>query len=98
MSPEERQALMNEHMKTMHEGMETMKGMQGMKGMGGMGMGGMGVLAVPLVYEGWVQKVPSSPVNDQLIALVQSTREALANAARHSGAMWSRIRSTMGAE
>jgi plastocyanin/DNA-binding beta-propeller fold protein YncE len=31
-----------------------------------MGMGGMGVLAVPLVYEGWVQKVPSSPVNDQL--------------------------------
>lgn len=31
-----------------------------------MGMGGMGVLAVPLVYEGWVQKAPSSPVNDQL--------------------------------
>ncbi|NUT93769.1 MAG: copper oxidase [Saccharothrix sp.] len=31
-----------------------------------MGMGGMGVLAVPLVYNGWVQKVPSNPVNDQL--------------------------------
>ncbi|MCE6999248.1 cupredoxin domain-containing protein [Saccharothrix sp. S26] len=30
------------------------------------GMGGMGVLAVPLVYEGWVQKVPSNPVNDLL--------------------------------
>ncbi|MFI9811204.1 cupredoxin domain-containing protein [Saccharothrix variisporea] len=30
------------------------------------GMGGMGVLAVPLVYNGWVQKVPSNPVNDLL--------------------------------
>ncbi|HET7722160.1 MAG TPA: ATP-binding protein, partial [Acidimicrobiales bacterium] len=31
-------------------------------------------------------EVGDCPVNDRLIALVQSTREALANAARHSGA------------
>ncbi|MGI8984984.1 MAG: sensor histidine kinase [Acidimicrobiales bacterium] len=31
-------------------------------------------------------EVGDSPVNERLIALVQSTREALANAARHSGA------------
>ncbi|WP_228122595.1 cupredoxin domain-containing protein [Saccharothrix syringae] len=30
------------------------------------GMGGMGVLAVPVVYNGWAQKVPGNPVNDQL--------------------------------
>lgn len=35
-TPAERQALMDEHMKTMHEGMAMMKGMKGMKGMGGM--------------------------------------------------------------
>ncbi|WP_370690978.1 hypothetical protein [Hydrogenophaga sp.] len=35
-TPAERQALMDEHMKTMHEGMAMMKGMQGMQGMGGM--------------------------------------------------------------
>lgn len=47
-TPAERQALMDEHMKTMHEGMAMMKGMKGMKGMGGMhgkagtpGMSGM---------------------------------------------------------
>ena len=32
-TPEERQALMNQHMKTMHEGMAKMKGMSGMKDM-----------------------------------------------------------------
>lgn len=36
-TPEERQALMADHMKAMHEGMDTMKGMKGMGGMGGMG-------------------------------------------------------------
>lgn len=42
-TPAERQALMDEHMKTMHEGMAMMKGMKGMKGMQGMGnMQGMG--------------------------------------------------------
>ena len=42
-TPAERQALMDEHMKTMHEGMAMMKGMKGMKGMGNMqGMQGMG--------------------------------------------------------
>jgi YVTN family beta-propeller protein len=30
------------------------------------GFGGMGVLAVPLAYEGWVEKAPSNPINDQL--------------------------------
>jgi hypothetical protein len=41
-TPAERQALMDEHMKTMHEGMAMMKGMQGMQGMQGMGgMSGM---------------------------------------------------------
>lgn len=41
-TPAERQALMDEHMKTMHEGMAMMKGMRGMKGMGNMqGMQGM---------------------------------------------------------
>jgi len=35
-TPAERQALMDEHMKTMHEGMAMMKGMNDMKGMGGM--------------------------------------------------------------
>lgn len=41
-TPAERQALMDEHMKTMHEGMAMMKGMRGMKGMGNMqGMSGM---------------------------------------------------------
>jgi hypothetical protein len=44
-TPAERQALMEEHMKSMHEGMAMMKGMKDMKGMGGMhgkaGMPGM---------------------------------------------------------
>ena len=44
-TPAERQALMDEHMKSMHEGMAMMKGMKDMKGMGGMhgkaGMPGM---------------------------------------------------------
>jgi hypothetical protein len=44
-TPVERQALMEEHMKSMHEGMAMMKGMKDMKGMGGMhgkaGMPGM---------------------------------------------------------
>ena len=44
-TPSERQALMDEHMKSMHDGMATMKGMKDMKGMGGMhgkaGMPGM---------------------------------------------------------
>ncbi len=35
-TPAERQALMDEHMKAMHEGMAMMKGMKNMKGMGGM--------------------------------------------------------------
>jgi hypothetical protein len=39
-TPEERQALMAEHMKLMHEGMAMMDGMHGRMGMGG--MGGMG--------------------------------------------------------
>ncbi len=39
-TPEERQALMAEHMKAMQGGMAMMKGMSGMSGMGG--MGGMG--------------------------------------------------------
>lgn len=34
-TPAERQALMAEHMKSMHEGMEMMKGMGGMQGMPG---------------------------------------------------------------
>ena len=41
-TPQERQALMDEHMKSMHEGMATMKGMKGMGGMHGKaGMPGM---------------------------------------------------------
>ena len=45
---EERQALMAEHMKAMHDGMEMMKGMAGMAGMSGMGgMGGMGAMGDP---------------------------------------------------
>jgi len=42
-APQERQALMAEHMKLMHEGMAMMGGMGpgGMVGKGGMGMGGM---------------------------------------------------------
>ena len=41
-TPAERQALMNEHMKTMQEGMAMMKGMKGMGGMHGKeGMPGM---------------------------------------------------------
>jgi len=44
-TPAERQALMEEHMKSMHEGMAMMKCMKDMKGMGGMhgkaGMPGM---------------------------------------------------------
>ena len=41
-TPEERNALMAEHMKTMHEGMEMMHGPQGMGGMqGATGMHGM---------------------------------------------------------
>lgn len=39
-TPQERQALMAEHMKLMHEGMAMMGGM-GPGGIGGMGMGGM---------------------------------------------------------
>ena len=40
-TPQERQALMDDHMKAMHDGMQTMKGMGGMGGMGSMGsMGG----------------------------------------------------------
>ena len=42
-TPEERNALMAEHMKTMQEGMAAMKSMGGMSGMSGMsGMNGMG--------------------------------------------------------
>lgn len=41
-TPEERQALMAEHMKLMHEGMAMMDGMHGRMGMGG--MGGMGLM------------------------------------------------------
>lgn len=41
-TPAERQALMDEHMKSMQEGMATMNRMHGMKGMGNMqGMAGM---------------------------------------------------------
>jgi hypothetical protein len=41
-TPAERQALMDEHMKSMHEGMAMMKGMKGMGGMHGKpGMSGM---------------------------------------------------------
>jgi hypothetical protein len=39
-TPTERQALMADHMKTMHDGMQTMKGMRGGGGMGGMGTKG----------------------------------------------------------
>lgn len=42
-TPEERQALMADHMKSMHDGMQMMKGMGGMGGMGPMGgAAGMG--------------------------------------------------------
>ena len=45
-TPEERNALMAEHMKTMQEGMAAMKSMGGMGGMGGKeGMGGMSGMA-----------------------------------------------------
>ena len=44
-TPEERNALMAEHMKTMQEGMAAMKSMGGKEGMGG--MGGMGGMAHP---------------------------------------------------
>ena len=41
-TPAEQQALMDEHMKSMHEGMAMMKGMKGMHGKPGMpGMSGM---------------------------------------------------------
>ncbi len=44
-TPAERQALMEEHMKTMHEGMAMMKGMKNQKGMEGMGhMQGKGAM------------------------------------------------------
>ena len=44
-TPEERSALMPEHMKTMQEGMSMMKGMGAMSGMGGMsGSGAMGAM------------------------------------------------------
>jgi hypothetical protein len=50
-TPAERQALMDEHMKAMHEGMAMMKGMKGMKGMGNMqGMQGMqGMKDMPMM-------------------------------------------------
>ena len=44
-TPEERNALMAEHMKTMQEGMSMMKGMGGMSGAGS--MGGMGNMSGP---------------------------------------------------
>ena len=48
-TPEERNALMAEHMKTMHEGMDMMNMMHGPQGMGGMGgmrgMQGMGPMS-----------------------------------------------------
>ena len=49
-TPAERQALMNEHMKTMQEGMAMMKGMKGMGGMHGKeGMPGMsGMKEMPM--------------------------------------------------
>jgi hypothetical protein len=49
-TPAERQALMNEHMKTMQEGMAMMKGMKGMGGMHGKeGMPGMsGMKELPM--------------------------------------------------
>lgn len=44
-TPQERQALMGEHMKLMQEGMALMEGMRGMGGMQGMGpMGAMGAM------------------------------------------------------
>jgi len=53
-TPAERQALMDEHMKSMHEGMAMMKGMKGMGNMQGMqgkqGMGGMsGMKDMPMM-------------------------------------------------
>jgi len=49
-TPTERQALMDEHMKAMHEGMAMMKGMKGMGGMQGKAvMPGMaGMKAMPM--------------------------------------------------
>lgn len=49
-TPAERQALMNEHMKAMQEGMAMMKGMKGMGGMHGKeGMPGMsGMKEIPM--------------------------------------------------
>jgi hypothetical protein len=44
-TPEARQALMAEHMKTMQDGMAMMSGMSGMAGMGGMGGAGKGGMA-----------------------------------------------------
>jgi len=47
-TPEERNALMADHMKAMQDGMGMMKGMSGMGGKGPMGgMGGMGAMADP---------------------------------------------------
>lgn len=49
-TPEERSALMPEHMKTLQEGMSMMKGMGAMSGMGGSGaMGGTGGTAGPKI-------------------------------------------------
>jgi hypothetical protein len=53
-TPEQRQALMVEHMKLMHDGMAMMDGMHGRQGMGGMGpMGGVG--AAPADMPGRMQ-------------------------------------------
>lgn len=51
-TPAERQALMDEHMKAMHEGMDTMKGM------GGMGMMGMRMDMMQTVMEMMMQRMP----------------------------------------
>jgi len=52
-TPAERQALMDEHMKAMHEGMAMMKGMKGMGNMQGMqGMQGMsGMKDMPMMKD-----------------------------------------------
>jgi hypothetical protein len=58
-TPAERQALMDEHMKSMHEGMDMMKGMKGMGGMHGRaGMMEMRMDMMQTMMEMMMQRMP----------------------------------------
>ncbi len=61
-TPEERNALMAEHMKTMQDGMAMMNQMGGM-GMGGMGMGGMGMGGMGMAGKAGAQGAKAMPGN-----------------------------------